>query len=903
MARARKRNRGPASGTDPLWSKAPLVLLRYPGLFVSIAVGALLLALAASAYPLFISSSASELVAARIHDPSYTRWAVGMMYRNGALPLPGADRHGDIEPRVDAIFESLVGSSPYLGDPLESALGSVTPIRVAGEQERRETRLFMGEQAPEQVEILEGSSDGVLVPDLISDALDITPGDRIVIGSPDDGTVTLPVGGIYRSLYKGGASGYWRPWNDALVLYCGNCAPPPQAVIVPKERFADTARAIGLDHAAYAWQAPVLRDLTLQEAEDAERITSRISEEIGDRALLDRCFVTFLCNRSNGPVWGSAMDDVVRDVHGRLVAIDGPARLLRIAGMLVALVVVAGAGAFVMAARRIESNLLFARGARPRAVGGRSALEAVIPCAIGAALGLGLAFALVRWVGPGGALAASASDEAAWAAGAAGIVAVAAIAIVSTVSFLRQSEHHRSRLRLVGALPWELILIGLSLLILQRLRSGGAVVVDPSLGATAPSLLLFAFPIAFLAGFVTLVARVVVLVLRWARGRSGGWGTPAYIAVHRLAARSRLTLLMIAAAGLCLGLFVQAQTVARSMRTTVDAKAGVYVGSDVQARIDSVNATPETFPLPITRVVRRLQAGELRPGVPFDLLAIDTRTFASTAFWDPAFSPEPLETLLDRMSAPSADGLPVLMASAPNAFPDSITLDRQTVPIEIVGRANAFPGMTSLRPLVVVDARDLLDAFGDAPDPLTVPSASDELWIRGTPRAARAALAELDYTPSLVLTADEVKDISYIAAVIDTFLVMNGLGLLAALLVFAAMLMYLQTRQRSEIVSYGLSLRMGMRPSRHLVAIAIEVGAMLVIAYVAGTVLAIVAARLTVPLLDPIASVPPDPITVVPVILVALAAPALLLVAFAGGWLTERRARSADLGQVMRLAD
>ena len=827
-----------------------------------------------------------------------------MMYRNGALPLPGPVRHGDIEPRVDAILEGLIFSSPYLGDPLESALGPVTPISVAGEHEQRDTRLFMGEQAADHVVILEGSArDGILVPDLISDALDITPGEEIVIGSPDEGTATLPVGGIYRSLYKGGASGYWRPWNDALVLYCGNCAPPPQAVIVPKDRFADAARAIGLDHAAYAWQAPLLRDLTLQEAEDAARITSRISQEIDDRSLLDRCFISFFCSVRSGPVWESSMDDVVRDVHGRLVAIDGPARLLRIVGMLVALVVVAGAGAFVMAARRVESNLLFARGARPRAVGGRSALEAVIPCAIGAALGLGLAFALVRWVGPRGALAASSSDEAAWAAGAAGIVAVAAIAIVSTVSFLRQSEHHRSRLRLVGAFPWELVLIGLSLLILQRLRSGGAVVVDRSLGTEAPSLLLFAFPLAFLAGFVALVARAMVLVLRWARGRSGGWGTPAYLAVHRLAARSRLTLLLIAAAGLCLGLFVQAQTMARSMRTTVDAKAGVYVGSDVQARIDSVNATPETFPLPVTRAVRRLQAGELRPGVPFDLLAIDTQTFASTAFWDPGFSPEPLETLLDRISEPSGGGLPVLMASAPNAFPDSITLDRQTLPIEIVGRATAFPGMTSIRPLVVVDAQRLLDAFGDAPDPLSGPSASNELWIRGIPRAARAALAELDYTPSLVLTADEVKDISYIAAVIDTFLVMNGLGVLAALLVVAAMLMYLQARQRAEIVSYGLSLPMGMRSSRHLVAIAIEVGAMLVIAFVAGTVLAIVAARLTVPLLDPIESIPPDPITVVPVLLIALAAPALLLVALAGGWLTERRARSADLGQVMRLAD
>ena len=320
-----------------------------------------------------------------------------------------------------------------------------------------------------------------------------------------------------------------------------------------------------------------------------------------------------------------------------------------------------------------------------------------------------------------------------WAAGVAGVVAVVAIAVVSTVSFLRQSEHHRSRLRLVGAFPWELVLIGLSLVILQRLRTGGAVVVDRSLGTEAPSLLLFAFPIAFLAGFVALVARVVVLVLGWARGRSGGWGTPAYLAVHRLAARSRLTMLLIAAAGLCLGLFVQAQTVARSMQTTVDAKAGVYVGSDVQARIDSVNATPEDFPLPVTRAVRRIQAGELRPGVPFDLLAIDTETFASAAFWDPAFSSEPLETLLDRISAPSGGKLPVLMASAPNAFPDSITIDRQTLPIEIVGRADAFPGMTSLRPLVVVDADRLLEAFGDAPNPLTGSSASDELWIRGHP--------------------------------------------------------------------------------------------------------------------------------------------------------------------------
>jgi predicted lysophospholipase L1 biosynthesis ABC-type transport system permease subunit len=211
--------------------------------------------------------------------------------------------------------------------------------------------------------------------------------------------------------------------------------------------------------------------------------------------------------------------------------------------------------------------------------------------------------------------------------------------------------------------------------------------------------------------------------------------------------------------------------------------------------------------------------------------------------------------------------------------------------------------MLSRRPLVVVDSDRLVEAFEGQANPLSGSAVSDELWIRGPPGAIRAALPSLSFIPSLVLTADEVKDIPYIAAVIDTFLVMNGLGLLAALLVFAAMVMYLQARQRSEVVSYGLSLRMGMRRWAHLIATATEVGAMLVIAYAAGAVLAITAARLTVPLLDPLETIPPNPIGVVPVITVAIAAPVLLLAAFIGGWLVERRARAADLGQVMRLAD
>ncbi len=879
-------------------------MFRYPGLFASLAVGALLLALAAAAYPLFISASASELVAAKIDDPAYTRWAAGIMFRNGAMPLPSEERFGDAAERAGPAFRRLAGSSPYLGNVAETMIAAPSSVAdVDDPSDTREMRLFAGDGAARQLEILEGElASGVLLPEHTADGLDLSPGDEVLLESDLDGTATMRVDGIYRPIYRDNLTGYWRPWRDELIQRCGLCPIPPQPMIVSRARFFDAARDLRFDHAGLALQAPAERSLTLDEADDAARRAEAIVEEMGRQPLFARRYCTF-CNTRTAPALSSSMDEIVRDTQRRLGAIDGPARLLRAAGLLVALVVVAGAGAFAMATRRVESTLLFARGARPRAVGTRGALEALVPSAVGAASGLGLAFVLVRVVGPEGAVASSATSLAARAAALTIAAAVIAVGLVSTVSFLRQSEHHRGRFGVVAALPWELALIGLSLFVLDRLQNGGAVVEHPALQTKTPSGLLLVFPVLFLAGFVALAARMVVLLVRWWRGRSAALPNPSYLAVHRLAARPRLTLLLITAAGLCLGLFVQSQTVARSMQTTVDVKAGVFVGSDVAVSIDRSYETPTDFPLPTTRVVQRLLAGEFHQDLRFDLLAIDPDTFADAAFWDPAFGSEAPENLAGVLARRSGGALPIVLAAAEGVEPDSITIDTKTIPVDVVERTVAFPGMTSIRPLVIVDAERLDQAFEDEVSPLWDTSADHELWIRGDHDAVTRALPLLPFPPGLVIEAEAVKDIPYISAVIDTFIVMNGLGLLAALLVFAAMLMYLQARQRSEIVSYGLSLRMGMRSASHLLAIATEVAAMLGVAFVAGAALAIVAASLIVPLLDPLEAIPPGPLTVVPVTLIAATAPLLLLVAFFGGWLTERRARSADLGQVMRLAE
>jgi hypothetical protein len=127
--------------------------------------------------------------------------------------------------------------------------------------------------------------------------------------------------------------------------------------------------------------------------------------------------------------------------------------------------------------------------------------------------------------------------------------------------------------------------------------------------------------------------------------------------------------------------------------------------------------------------------------------------------------------------------------------------------------------------------------------------------------------------------------------------------LLAALLVVAGMLMYLQARQRSQVVSYALSARMRMTHRQHGRSLALELGAMLLWGFATGLALAAVTARITVPRLDPIPTIPPAPVLVTPVATVIAA----LVVAGAFAWLgaaaTNRRARATDLAEVMRVAE
>ena len=885
------------------------MLLRYPGLFAALAVGAMLLVLAAAAYPLFVSASAGELLAERIDDPLVTRFGAGARYRNGTMPLDGASDPGSPVTKIDRAFRRLVDPVPHVGPIVASTLGPPVVVSTPDGSRSREVRPLVGDEAVAHVQRVAGEGDsGVWMPQLAAEALGVGPGDAIVV-SEDQRDVTLTVDGVYRDIFREPGDGYWRPWNDEIVLYCEDCPPPPQPLIVDPPVFDELVSTLRLQRGGVAWQAAVEPDLTFDDAVEIDRALDAVADTVVDASshpgrLFQRCYTGF-CGRVNGPSFSSSMGDVLSQAQRRLAAVESPAELLRVAGLLVALVVVAAAGAFAMSARRVEASLLFARGTGPLTVGARAALEALFPCLVGAGLGLVAAGALVSAVGPDGQIASSATQTAVRATLLGAAVAVLTIAVVSAVSFLRHSELHRARLRFLTKVPWELALIGLAILVLSRLRSEGALLTDAASSTTRPSSLVLLFPVLFLAGFATLAARLAVTALRAGRRRSANLPPAPFLAFRRLVDAPQLTMLLVGAVGLCLGLFVQAQAMADSMRTTMDAKAGVYVGADVQARIDYGYESPSSdFGAPYTRVTRQYQAGTFDTGATFDLLAVDSETLTDVAYWDDRFADESFEDLVGRLTPDDRAGpLPVIVARPRGGEPTQISLASSTLPVRVVGEAQAFPGMSSLRPLVFVDAERLLEAVGEGVNPLDVPGASNELWIRASEEEAADALSTLPYVPSVVLTTQEVKDIPHIAAVIDAFLVLNALGLAAALLVLAAIVMYLQARQRSQVVSYGLSLRMGMDGKGHRRAVAAELMAMLAVAAVVGVALAIVASRLVVPLLDPLAAVPPDPIPVVPLLSLVVLPVVLAFVVLVGASLTERRARKVDLGQVMRLAD
>jgi len=898
---------------NPVWRAAPTVLLRFRSLFTALAVGVFLVSVVAAAYPLFLSASENDLLASAIADPTITRYGMGVAYGvtdQELSPDPGDRTSWE---RREEAFSEEVAVSETLDTSQVAIFGGVVLVTDASgappETGIVVGRLFAGTDALDHVQVLAGSDGpGLWLPDNVATPLGVGPGDEIVLNAGRT-EVAASIDGVYASLYTQPRQGYWRHWNlDIYPCPEVTCSTPPQFILADHDQLVDISDRLGVRRAAFAWQAPASVDppLTLARARELAAFTESFEREMspgGSRYRLFRCCgTTYTPHGTVDVTFSGNAALVVDDVEQRIASVQGPMTVLLIAGLAIALAVVAAAAIFVVAGRRVESGVLTIRGWGPVAFGAKTSLETTLPAVIGGAIGFATATLLVATVGPDAPIDPSVRWVAMAASVAGTVTSLVVVAIVSGVAFVARHEHRHRVTRALAAVPWELAALAAAWVLARRLSHGG---VEQIGGIERPRPAVFLFPLMLALAAAIVGARIARLALTWSRRvrRSIGSGA-TWLAIRRLRSAPGLTSLLLVAGILSLTIATAALATVASLRTTVRSKAEVFVGSQVQVQVEGPAEITAEFPFPLTTATRLHDAGTLDDtDTSFDLLAIDPATFAGAASWNDAFSDTPLDTLLERLAERGTGAAPVVVANGDGLAPTSMEIARHSVPLQVVGEAAAFPGASNRRPLLVVDRAALADAFRGLPDPLLVPRATSEVWIDGPPADVQPRLRDLGFRPLLVITADEVQDIPFIDAVVQTFLVLQVLGYSAVVLLLVVGVVYLHARQRGRAVATTLSDRMGMARSTMRAASILELGALLLASLLVGTITGAIATGVIVPSIDPLPTIPPEPLLAFPFAAIVATGLCLAVAAFVGGTAADRGARHVSTGEVMRVAE
>jgi putative ABC transport system permease protein len=380
-----------------------------------------------------------------------------------------------------------------------------------------------------------------------------------------------------------------------------------------------------------------------------------------------------------------------------------------------------------------------------------------------------------------------------------------------------------------------------------------------------------------------------------------------HLAVRRVLAGEGAARLVVVTTALALGLVIYAGALADSTDRTVAAKASVATGSDVVVPI--ARTSPAGGPLPRgAMLVGSDTTPVLVPGdAPADVLAVHPEQVADVVRWDDSFADRPLADLMGALRAYAGDRVPVVVAgpladSALDATGGKLVLDftYYSVPVEVVGRADAFPGQDSREPLVVADWDRYTAALATVS---RVPElvVTREVWARGEVADALTTVAGAGYVPG-----DDVTSALEFAARPELDAQRWSLGYLRAVALAGGVLgltgvvLFAMSQQRRRTAASLLLSRMGMSRRAADGATALEIGLLTGLAALVAAAVALPASALVLRALDPVPELRPDPLFAVPWADLAAVATGVVLVTAVGALLVGRTARRASGGQVLR---
>ncbi|MCA1703766.1 MAG: hypothetical protein LC808_11095, partial [Actinobacteria bacterium] len=559
---------------NPLWVKSPLLLFRFKGLLIAVVTGALLLALASASFPLFVSATESSTLSEAIAGT--TTYGAGVaVVQDGVnvVPTKTDERNGSVSfaersRLLEERFQNVTGVGPQIRTILTPAVYATSPFAPG---ERPAVRLLSRTDGLSHVHKLQGDGNGVWIADTVASALHLHVGDNVDLGTAT-GSAKARVGGIYEALYKAPVpQGFWVNLVRETYTASAISGPPPPFVLMDKTELTRIATKADVDSVRFMWEFPLQERLTLPQAEALREEFDRFQHEFGDvRSDLGSKFFCTTCRNGTGDYF-SLLPTAIGTARKNVTAVRGPVNLLSVAGIIVALTVIASAAVFTMARRRTESALLFARGTSALVVGAKAALESIVPVVFGTALGFGVAYGVFSFFGPPGSIDPTGVTSAEKVAALGIPVAVLLLGIVSAISYLRQSESATATFRKLSRLPWEIVVLAIASLFWRKVTAGGALVEGGGNSVARPSVYLLLFPIFFIGGAAGVGARVLQAPLRRAVKRSRAMRPGPYLALHRLAGTKRLAILLVTASALSLGILVYAQTVVRSLTTTINA--------------------------------------------------------------------------------------------------------------------------------------------------------------------------------------------------------------------------------------------------------------------------------------------------------------------------------------------
>jgi putative ABC transport system permease protein len=912
---------------SPQNRKAPIALVHHRSALVAVALSAFLVALTAASAPFVTTATASAALKNKLVD--LAPLATGLQISSSLESVrSNAGLAHAMERRMRAAEK--LSDQLNLVRPVFTVESTMPGAVLNGNGDTRIT-LMAHTGALRHVRLLSRTSgEGVWISDLTARATGLELGgvlrlEYTALGGSMRRTVGLRVKGIYRALDLSAPQPYWANFVQEIFPKGVDPPPPQRYVFMSFPELYRTASALttvrtfrnggqrfrfasGPKLTAITEMAVDQNGLTLARAHTLTRrfatlehtlSRSELGRDLGC-ALPGRTTIAgqprLLCSVSSSLSAAVTLADANADAISPVVA------LLSGAGIGITLAVAGAAGVFLVRRRRAEAALLFARGEHVAAFAARSLVEMLVPTLLGAGVGFAAALGLTGFFAPAGSIDGHTVSTAATHAALAACVGLVLAAAAAGVVFLHLFDTGIVQRRWLRWLPWELPLVALGGWLLHDVLTGGGIARSATGSGGHPTLAVFVLPLVLVAAVAGLATRVVRLILHTRPERGAGLPTPLYLAFRRAsAARALLTALLVVAA-VSFGAYFYAEALAASVDRSVDEKASIAYGGDAQGIVSDTQSLPRRFPYPLTKVIYANQAATLGDpsGASADVMAVDPASLAAVIRWYRDWGPDPRSRFRDL--AGSTGLMPAVVTRSVPPGTKAIWLQGVRLPIRVVSRVSSFPGMSVGVPLVVV-ARGSLDTAtrrAHLLNPLGV--TQTYVWAKGPPKEVARALEAPPIQASFVTTANEFRNDPDVLLATRTFTYLRLIAAAAGMLVFIGLLLYLQTRQRSQAVASALTARMGLRRSAETLSLAVELATIASFAAVLGALVALLTALPIIGHVDPLPESPPVPAPVIPVAAIVLAAVGLLLVAFVAGAVTSWLSRRADTSEALRVA-